>query len=128
MYSVVRTGIYSTKLISAICSGTMCNVRERPFPVLCRYPSYYADSFLLACESIRFSFALRRWGHFARRKTKNVPSGEEQRRNGCFRRLAFCVNLKSYPVNCRHSLVVRCLPAEWETAALNFRWRANNLY
>ena len=31
----------------------------------------------LACESIRFSFALRRWG----------PSGVERRRNGCFRRL-----------------------------------------
>ena len=28
---------------------------------------FYATSILLACESIRFSFALRRWGRFAKR-------------------------------------------------------------
>ena len=33
---------------------------------------------MLACESIRFSFALRRWG-------------VERRRNGCFRRLVKCM-------------------------------------
>ena len=54
---------------------------------------------VLACESIRFSFALRRWGRFVlslsrrRSSSRNVPSGVERRRNGCFRRLTECIGV-----------------------------------
>ena len=49
---------------------------------------YHFSNLIWYCErdSLQkhsFLLALRRWGRFAR----NVPSGEERRRNGCFRRL-----------------------------------------
>ena len=47
--------------------------------------SFYWFSHFLACESIRFSFALR-----------NVPSGVERRRNGCFRRLHISGSLREW--------------------------------
>ena len=61
---------------------------------------------VLACESIRFSFALRRWGRFVlslsrrRSSSRNVPSGVERRRNGCFRRLAHYVSLHNLRSSC----------------------------
>ena len=65
----------------------MCTVAPRFNEPLCNVVLGITNDFLqpgqnyskmLACESIRFSFALRRWG-------------VERRRNGCFRRLVKCM-------------------------------------
>ena len=59
----------------------------------------------LACESIRFSFALRRWGRFAKTvsSSRNVPSGLERRRNGCFHRLLCTKTVHKYGVSIQSS-------------------------